>query len=85
MDAKYTVGEVQDRDTKWVIDAYYQSGSDSTAGRRWDGGGQFHISMSAMDTTLEETFASIGHTHDPDGDLHAQVEQNRLISPLKAA
>ena len=40
----------------------------STAGRSWSGGG-FHLSMSAMDTTLEETFASIGHTHDPDGEL----------------
>ena len=43
-----------------------------------DGGDSSTSSMSAMDTTLEETFASIGHTHDPDGDLHAQVEQNRI-------
>ena len=86
VDAKYTVGEVQETNDEWRIDAYYQSGSDSTAGRKWSGGGQFHLSMAAMDTTLEETFASIGHSHDPDGDLHAQVEQNRIdIAQLKAA
>ena len=82
--ATYSCGEQKNMSQQWEIDCYFQS-TDAPEGTRWSPGSRYEIKMQAQDTTLDETYASIGHDHG-DSETAAQVEQNKKdIQLLKSA
>ena len=82
--ATYSCGEQKNMSQQWEIDCYFQS-TDAPEGTEWSPGSRYEIKMQAQDTTLDETYASIGHDH-TDSETFAQVEQNKKdIQLLKSA
>ena len=82
--ATYSCGEQKNFSQQWEIDCYFLS-TDAPEGTQWSPGSRYEIKMQAQDTTLDETYASIGHDHG-DSETAAQVEQNKKdIQLLKSA